>query len=266
MLATKQRISRSRGLLLTRRRQLLRDRLAGQIQRSLERYFKDQATHAVAVFLNRETRARDDGGLEYKNLNPNEIIPGSDNLKLTRLLEGRILEMIMLSSESAALLVGTEAFTNVHPVVVRLLTEAGQRIVQINDVTRQAVQETLNAGMARGLSDFQIARGVTEQVDAVGNVTREAFRGLRDVVEETYTGRAQTIARTEMAMANNQASAETYRMAGVTEVDIRDGISCGWLFHEDSDLADGSRRTLGEYLQTPLSHPNCLRSDVPVLP
>jgi hypothetical protein len=41
--------------------------------------------------------------------------------------------------------------------------------------------------------------------------------------------------------------------------------NCGWTFHDDGDLADGSRRTIAELRETPLSHPNCVRLGLPVL-
>ena len=151
------------------------------------------------------------------------------------------------------------------PAMVELLRTAGQRIVRINQITREAVQRTLNEGIARGLSDFQIARGVTELRDAAGNITREAFTGLQDVVTETYKDRALTIARTEMATASQEATADRYSDAGVTEVDIIDGPECGWTFHDDPDLADGSRRSVGESRIHPLSHPNCVRVSLPVI-
>ena len=151
------------------------------------------------------------------------------------------------------------------PEMVELLRTAGARIRRINQVTQAAVQATLNEGLARGLSDFQIARGVTELRDTSGNVIRQAFTGLRSIVEETYKDRALTIARTEMGIASAESTAERYSDAGVTEVDIIDGAGCGWLSHDDPDTANGSRRSVGDFRQNPLSHPNCVRVGLPVI-
>jgi hypothetical protein len=157
--------------------------LAGRFRAALLKFFERQAIHAVAVFLDRVNKAALQ--IQYKNLNPNDIIPAGDNQRLLGTSRPYFLQMIISASATAAELVGTQALTESSPQMVALLRTAGQRIVRINDVTREAVQRTLNEGLSRGLSDFQVARGVTEIRDSTGRVTREAFTGLRSVVEET---------------------------------------------------------------------------------
>lgn len=208
----------------------------------------------------------EDGGLVYKALNPDDMIPLGDDDALLRIVRPYTLQMIMAASEETGGLVGLSGLVGTDRATQALLEQAAQRVVQINEVTRQAIREMLAAGLSRGLSDFEIARGVTERRDEGGNIVREAFRGLREVVEETYEHRADTIARTEMALASQEAAEDRYGVAGVMEVDVMDGEGCGWTEHDDPDVADGSRRTLGESREHPLSHPNCVRVFLPVLP
>jgi len=266
-MTTASRISRTRATRLARNSQRVQARIARDFGRALDRFFRAQAIRAVAVFLDRAKGiiSVDHSGVVYKNLDPGAIIPISDNDPLNALARPYLLQMFVTSSETAGELVGAGGLTEADPGMVDLLRAAARRIVRINDATREAVQRTLADGLGRGLSDFQIARGVTEQRDAAGNITREAFRGLRDVVEETYEHRADTIARTEIATASQEASMERYSEAGVTMVDIMDGPGCGWTFHDDPDVADGSRRTVGAVRMQPLSHPNCTRVALPVL-
>jgi hypothetical protein len=85
--------------------------------------------------------------------------------------------------------------------------------------------------------------------------------GLRDVVEETYRGRARTIARTELGTAQAVSTAARYRAVGVSQVVIFDGGG------DDSDdicnQLNGTVQTLTWYEQHPLEHPNCVRAAGP---
>ena len=238
--------------------------IGAKMKKALDTFFRAQATRAVAVFLG-GSKAAPDGGVEYKNLNPGDIIPPSDDAKIVGAVRPFLLQMTLSSSEISAELVGTAPITATSPEMVKLLQTAGKRIRRINTVTRQAVRATLSEGLALGLSDFQIARGVRELRDSTGTITRQGFTGLRSIVEETYKDRSLTISRTEMGITSTEAAAERYADAGVTKVDIIDGPDCGWTFHDDGDIADGSTRTVAELRATPLSHPNCVRVGLPVL-
>ncbi len=119
------------------------------------------------------------------------------------------------------------------------------RVTRVNEVTRTAIRRTIRAGMADGLSNDEIAET------------------LRDKVRETYRGRADTIARTETAIVDQEAAHDRYRAGGITHVRISDGASCGWTSHEDPDKANDSVRTLDEAARYPIAHPNCVRSSAP---
>ncbi len=56
----------------------------------------------------------------------------------------------------------------------------------------------------------------------------DSFRDLRSVVQETATGRAEAIARTEVGTASNLASADRYAAGGIQQVELLDGPGCHW--------------------------------------
>ncbi len=137
-------------------------------------------------------------------------------------------------------------FDLVDPNVQRLLEGAGERIKGITVETREQVQRGLTLAREQGLSPRQAAQLIRD-LPAFG------------------PARARTIARTEMAIADNKGASGRYRAAGVRKVHIYDGLDCGWTSHDDPDMADGSTRTVDEFDAQPLSHPNCVRSRAPVV-
>ncbi len=71
--------------------------------------------------------------------------------------------------------------------------------------------------------------------------------------------RAETIARTETALAYNVGEAERWEDDGVEYVWISDGHGDDFCL-----MADGEIWRLGDYQTNPLSHPNCKRSASPI--
>lgn len=131
----------------------------------------------------------------------------------------------------------------------------GQRVKGINDTTRLFVYDQVRLAQKEGYSIYQMADGVPA----------EGYLGIRGAVTETYKNRAETIARTELAYAQNILAVDRYHRRGVTEVEIMDGDGCGWESHDSGDKANGSVRTLEEFLQTPLAHPRCVRVPLPLV-
>jgi hypothetical protein len=66
---------------------------------------------------------------------------------------------------------------------VRILADAGARIVRIDETTRQAIARQLQVGAERGYSTWQIANGVPS----------EDYRGINGLFRETWAGRAETV-------------------------------------------------------------------------
>jgi HK97 family phage portal protein len=167
--------------------------------------------------------------------------------------------------------IGDRAFTNVaatldisldwtlaNPNVARIMELLGHRIRDISETTRLEVVRVITDGQSEGLTLAQIADNLT---------------GL---FEETYSGRAATIARTETMIGWGEASVLGYQESGVVDsVEIQDnpdhtdpydgaddGLTCAErhelvvpldqaMFHIGSDHPNGSAVAI-PILSTPL--------------
>ena len=153
--------------------------------------------------------------------------------------------MVEASGGLASGIVGLEA----NPLVAgteqhaRVMREMARRVTRINETTRNRIRVHLARGVRAGENTEQIAARIQRTI--------------------TSRPRAQMIARTEIGFSSAESSARTYLAAGVEDVLIIDGPGCGWTTHDDGDTADGSSRTVAEYRETPLAHPNCVRIGVP---
>lgn len=228
-----------RTLYLARRLRRVQARLGAVLARALRLFFADQARRVVA----------------RHRLGQTDLLPPDETVRLALVLEPRIRAMVLEAAGLSADLAGAPPLEETDIRLLAILVESGDRIRNISEQTRSAVRRALLEGTARGYSPWQIANGVP----------KDGFRGLRAVVTETYKGRAETIARTEMALACQAAAHDRYQAAGVTEVDVTDGTDCGWTRHDDPDKANGTRRSLSEAVAYPVAHPNCRRVSIPVL-
>lgn len=134
------------------------------------------------------------------------------------------------------------------PAVAELMRTSSKKVVRINEVTREALRGVLREGAARGWSIDHLIRG-----DADLGVP-----GIRDVVYEYYKNRAENIARTEMAMAQNEVTAARYAAAGVEKVMIFDGGDLD--SDEDCNLLNETIQTLDWFTANPIDHPRCARA------
>ena len=143
-----------------------------------------------------------------------------------------------------------EQFTLEDSATVRLLAQAGARIVRIDETTRQAIAQQLQVGAQRGYNTWQIAHGVPS----------EDYRGINGLFRETWAGRAETVARTELQHAQRLAAIDRYNATGlVDEVEIVDG--------DDWDVVCADRNgKIVPLAQAPhLAHPNCTLMLLPVI-
>ena len=83
---------------------------------------------------------------------------------------------------------------------------------------------------------------------------------MRGIVRETYKNRAKTIARTEIANAQNTGTIARYQVAGVTRVRVYDGD-----YDELCDSLNGTIQTMDWAIANPTAHPNCTRSFAPIV-
>jgi len=180
-----------------------------------------------------------------------DLITGEDKTVLEKLVKRYYVEVAQLSWATWNLTLGVEkAFDLSDPAVTEVLKMAATRVKDIQSETLSSIRETLKYGSDNGWSIDQIVRGDAEH------------RGLREVVDETYKGRAETIARTELGDAQNAATVSRYGEAGVKLVEILDGGG------EDDDLecneANGQIWTLSYFNANRLEHPRCTRCAAPV--
>ena len=179
-----------------------------------------------------------------------DLLTPADERELVTLLKRWYIAIIELSWETMNLSMGvTVAFDLTDPAVTRALANAGKRVKDIMETTRQELVECLQYGNENGWSIGRLVRGDENQ------------RGIRDIVENTYKGRAESIARTELGEAQNRATVERYKSGGVELVEILDNGN------DDDDepckIAAGQIWTVGYFGEHLLEHPRCTRAGAP---
>jgi hypothetical protein len=133
------------------------------------------------------------------------------------------------------------------------LALAAEQVVRIDTHTRNELRRVIREGQKRGLSDYEIAFGIPSG-------DKEGFGGIRGLYMETWRGRPETIARTELATAQHAASLDRYAATGlVSHVRIHE--------NEDTDEPCASRNgkvvPLSE--KPGLLHPNCRMGLEPIV-
>ena len=172
--------------------------------------------------------------------------------RLAAILEERYLKMLVAVHAALIKLYGLDAnrFVISDAAVNLILVDAAQRVVRIDETTRWAIAEQLRVGQALGLSTYQIAHGAPEL----------NYHGIDGLYQETWKGRADTIARTELQHAQNEASLNRYAATGMVDmVKIIDGDE--W----DLPCANRNGRIVPISERPQLNHPNCTMIVVPVL-
>lgn len=192
-----------------------------------------------------------------------KLLPASEDVKLEKVFRAGLTGVTEPTEDFLAkvLAAGQKALKaeDAEPKYTQLddlLDDIAQRVVQINDVTRERIKDAIKAGKEAGYSTYQIANGVPA----------DGYTGIKQMVREIYKNRALTIARTELARAQNLTAVHRYAKADVEEVEIMDGDGCGWTLHEDGDKAHGTIRTLDALRDYPIAHPRCVRVPLPVIP
>lgn len=214
--------------------------------RALPPFFTAQAERVVARFERHNAKAFGDA-----------MLPDSEDAMLWTLIASIEVGVIQSVGQIAADMVGGQPFTGrTDPRLQTLLGESGQRIRNINETTRQAVQETILEGYGRGYSDYQIANGVET----------DGFRGLRAIVTEIYEGRAEAIAITEVAHASELAAHDRYDAAGIHYIEWLDGPECGVDKHGEPPYANGMIVPMHFASAHVSAHPRCRRVSLPWSP
>ena len=139
-------------------------------------------------------------------------------------------------------LIVTEAF-DIEPSTFRLpddaatawaREQAAARVSMISATTREALRDLIADAIDEGLA------------------TSEVIERIQSLYLETWPGRAETIARTEIAEAQRLSAIDRYKASGLVDrVKIRDG-------EDDAPCAQRNGTTVPLDEAPELAHPNCL--------
>lgn len=111
----------------------------------------------------------------------------------------------------------------------------------ISETTRARTNELLQEAMQEGWSPQRFAEALEES-------------GLYG------EARAEMIARTEVAIAQNKGQVETYKGAGIDRLYVYDSD-----YDEECSAVDGKVCSVAWALANPTAHPNCVRSFSPAV-
>lgn len=178
-------------------------RLAGLAEPVVQRFFREQRDRIVDVALR--------GGNHIIETRSVEDIDWDEEDRLLREALRPWLESVSeVAFADIAAVTGADTMWSIsNPHLADLFDILGYRVRDINETTRQAIEDIVRESLIDGTT-------IPDLADA-----------LRDAVEETYAGRAEAIARTESQFAYNSASQAAYRASGVvSRVQMHDGVDC----------------------------------------
>ena len=152
-------------------------------------------------------------------------------------------DLVVKVGKGASKRLGT-SWSNRDPFTSRTMTEyVGERITQLQGTSKAKVIDLVRRTLdeAEGLTSTELGRVIQQAVE--------------DQFQEFARWRANTIARTETAIATNHGSVLGIQQAGVERVDVFDGVddaACA--------AANGAVWTVEQALADPVAHPNCVRA------
>jgi len=224
----------------------VRDQSAKRMKAAVDVYFSQLADRVVERAG--KSAISDQRSAKAELPSVRDLMVSADWEKLDPLVRRFYIEVIELSWNVWNVALGVElAFDLEDPAVTKALKLATKHIKEIEDAVRENLKQALQYASQQGWGIDQLVRGDANQP------------GLRDIlVDENY---ARTVARAELGSAQNAATAERYKNAGVQKVEILDGGAA------DSapacNLANGQIWTLELFERNSLQHPNCSRAAAP---
>lgn len=170
-----------------------------------------------------------------------------------------------IGAQGAAASAGTEfAWIPVHREAVQALAErtweqAAATLLDVDTGTRRTI---------RRLLDDNVRAQILEGLPRGGRQLAEALRAETGLASVTYRNGAvhamgdyaDTLARTDAALAHNSGTFTQLREDAIEWVELVDGPACGLTSHNDGTLANGMVLPIDEAMQYPLAHPRCARS------
>lgn len=228
---------------LTPRQLEFRSRASARIKRDRQRLIEQGARHIGKMLREQGQRLSADlAKSERRDIADIDWTFEEDEL-------AKVLNRFYMANGEAAFtatagLTGTESTWQVtNPRIAKLMQELGLRITAINESTRATVQRIVADGYLAG-------KPVTEIADE-----------LAAHIEQTYAGRALTIARTESINAYGRASVLSYSESGVvdqvefldnpehdTDPSPIDGLTCAERDHLVVPLAEAEWHIASEHV------------------
>ncbi|MFC8671520.1 hypothetical protein ACFUEN_02455 [Streptomyces griseorubiginosus] len=139
---------------------------------------------------------------------------------------------------------------------LRRSQEAERMANQFFRAARVAARQEVPLLAAGNLTAKQAARKLADKLATEHKLTHVVYRNGARVSVRAWA-EAATLAKS--AVAYNAGTLNCARQAGVTMVEVFDGLDCGWTTHQDADKANRTVRTVEDAAEWPISHPRCRR-------
>ncbi|MEV7279744.1 hypothetical protein [Streptomyces sp. NPDC093111] len=139
---------------------------------------------------------------------------------------------------------------------LRRSQEADRMAVQFYRAVREAARREVPLLAAGNVTAKQAAYNLARRLAAEHKLTHVVYRNGARVPVRAW---AEAATLTKSAVAYNAGTLNRSREAGVTMVEVFDGLDCGWTSHQDPDKAARTLRTVEEAAEWPISHPRCRR-------
>jgi HK97 family phage portal protein len=221
-----------------------------RLEPALNNYFGGLADAIIGRLLKGGALA----DLETKALpKAEDLVTGADRDELGNIVRHFYTELAQMTWGTINLEIGADVeFDLTDPAISQVLKTAGDQVDEITETTLGALREALVTANENGWSIDHMVRGDPDM----------GVPGIREIVEQTYQGRAETIARTELGRSQQQVATNRYAQAGVEKAFVQDD---GF---EDSALqcvalgqgGAGAVVPLRWAQEHPLGHPRCVRA------
>ena len=147
--------------------------------------------------------------------------------------------------------------TDTYDDFLRRSQEAGKTAKAFAVAVRTAARDELPKIVGGGRTALQGAQRLEQRLLNQYGLTHVLYRDGSRVPVDVYS---RMVARTKSAVAYNAGTVNEAVAQGVKYMEVFDGDDCGWVFHKDTDKANGSIRTVEEVAAFSISHPSCTRA------
>ncbi|WP_328624050.1 hypothetical protein OHA88_02775 [Streptomyces sp. NBC_00353] len=122
---------------------------------------------------------------------------------------------------------------------------------------REAARREVPLLAAGNTTALQAARSLADRLAAEHQLQYVIYRNGARVPVQAW---AESATLAKSAVAYNSGTLNRAREAGVQNMEVFDGIGCGWTSHKGPDKATGTLRTVEDAAAWPIAHPRCGRA------